>query len=404
MAPKKPFQNGDWLRAINEFTEAKRPLRGACPRFETAPKAALALLVLFALGFAGCREKLETRYGERTGQFSAKSVNGTAVLADMFEQAGFRVTERMSLSPRLERADTIVWFPDDFAPPKPEVRKWLNKWLGAKPDRTLIYVGRDFDAAPWYWKQVEPDAPADQRELIRQSRALAEGAFKADRQSIPEWDSCDWFAVERELRSRKINVLGGDPDWTAGIDPAKLEIELNGRMLPTSDTEVVLSSRDDMLVGRQEIGKGQLFVVANGSFLLNAMLVNHEHRKLAARLIDAVGSPKGRERAAFLESGTGGPPIRDDDPSGGMRTGLEIFQQWPTNWILMQLAVVGILFCFSKFLIFGRPVPPDPPGTSDFGKHVAAVASLLRRSRDLPFALARAKHFQQLVKKTDMKE
>ena len=26
--------------------------------------------------------------------------------------------------------------------------------LQAKPDRTLIYVGRDFDAAPWYWRRV----------------------------------------------------------------------------------------------------------------------------------------------------------------------------------------------------------------------------------------------------------
>ena len=367
-------------------------------------RAWLGLLALLAICAAGCREELETRYGQRTGPFASKSVNGTAVLADMFQQAGFRVTEWMSLSPRLERAGTIVWFPDDFEPPKPKVRKWLEKWLDAKPDRTLIYVGRDFDAAPWYWKQVEPDAPGEQRDKVRESRVSAARAFERERKQIPEWDSCgDWFAVEREERLRRVTVLDADTDWREGIDPAGLEIELHGRTLPMTGTEVLLASRGDMLVGRQEIGTGRLFVVANGSFLLNAMLVNHEHRKLAAKLIDAVGEAKGADRVVFLESGAGGPPIHDDDPAG-MRSGLEIFQQWPTNWILMQLAVVGVIFCFSKFLIFGRPIPPDAPGTSDFGKHVAAVAAMLRRSRDASFAQARAKHYQQLVKKTDMKE
>ena len=77
-----------------------------------------------------------------------------------------------------------------------------------------------------------------------------------------------------------------------------------------------------MLVSREWFDESQLIVVANGSFLLNLPLVNHEHRKLAGKLIDAVGPPG--QTVVFLESFAGGPPI-SDDPSGGMPTGAEIF-------------------------------------------------------------------------------
>ena len=82
----------------------------------------------------------------------------------MFTRAGHKVFSWRRLSPRLsERADAIVWFPDDFEPPTPEVRRWLEDWLIEEPGRTLIYVGRDFDAARWYWKKIQPDVPDDQQ-------------------------------------------------------------------------------------------------------------------------------------------------------------------------------------------------------------------------------------------------
>ncbi len=65
--------------------------------------------------------------------------------------------------------------------------------------------------------------------------------------------------------------------------------------------EALLDSDEGLILGRLDIGQSQLLVVANGSFLLNAMLVNHEHRKLAGKLVDAIG-PGGRD-VVFLESG-----------------------------------------------------------------------------------------------------
>jgi len=66
-----------------------------------------------------------------------------------------------------------------------------------------------------------------------------------------------------------------------------------------------------------------------------------------------------------------------------------LFGAWPLNAILLQLAVLGIIFCFARWPIFGRPQQPVAESLSDFGKHVAAVGELLRRTKDRNYARAR---------------
>ena len=219
----------------------------------------------------------------------------------MFEQAGHRVYSRSMLTPKLrERADCIVWFPDNFSVPSEKTRQWIEGWLAESPGRTFIYVGRDFDAAAHYWKTIKPTAPKSQRVEI-QSR-LTEETLELNKQRAaakPPQD-CDWFTYENKLKHRKVRTLEGDSDWCGDIDTAKLEIELNGRMIPSPDASVMLESRGDMLVSRKAVGQGELIVVANGSFLLNYPLVNHEHRRLAGKLIDQIGPPA--QSVVFLES------------------------------------------------------------------------------------------------------
>ena len=64
--------------------------------------------------------------GSRRGTPGKASVNGTAVLAGMFEEAGHRVVTASRLSPTLDRMDVIVWAPDDFRPPSEEVSAYLE--------------------------------------------------------------------------------------------------------------------------------------------------------------------------------------------------------------------------------------------------------------------------------------
>lgn len=352
------------------------------------------LLLLGLLAFAGCSsQELTDEYGVRQLPGSHQSVSGTTALAKMFELAGHKVTSWRYLSPRLrEKADCIVWIPDRFDPPDAEMRAWLEDWLLDKPGRTLIYVGRDYDTATAYWRQMNRGAPPEQAQALARQLSDAQQRFDSRRRVLPTTDEDhDWFTLQGTRRRRDVRTLEGEPRWLEGVDPAKLEIELIGRLIPPPSAEILLGSEGDMLVAREVWGESQLIVVANGSFLLNLPLVNREHRKLAAQLIAEVGTAK---NVYFLESGPFGPTILEEDPEQGLPTGLEVFMIYPFNQILLHLALVGVLFGFARYWIFGIPREDRSEHESDFGEHVTALGKLLEKTRDAEYARERLAHYR----------
>ncbi len=436
------------------------------------------ITVVACLVLTGCAPYIDDTYGRRSGTFGGKSVNGTAVLGEMFEQAGHQVYSWQWLSPKLDDADVIVWAPDDYQPPSDEVRRWLDQWLlnyshGEDADwseenrsRTLIYIGRDFDAVPHYWKKVQPGAPAGQRAEIGRRIVAAQSQENSERAELPKTSDNDWFSLDSTGKRRPIRTLSGP--WSESIDPTKVEIELhtlvepaepqqdsanssdsvdggdedngspiepveshdesepdersydedvdNQHMVDTElyeydppidfepqptevSTEVWLASGGDTLVSARywadDYDEGTLIIVANGSFLLNLPLVNHEHRKLAGRLVDAVGAPG--QKVVFVESHEGGPEILDRDPEPTMQTGLEVFGVWPINYVLLHAAVLGVIFCFARAPIFGLARDPRRPALADFGKHVAALGELLQKTKDRGYAASRVRQYQQVV-------
>ena len=278
----------------------------------------------------------------------------------------------------------IVWFPDDFEPPSEEVCDWLNTWLEADFGRTLIYVGRDYDAAPGYWENIRPAGSNELADEYARRLADARSEFRNARKVPTGPLECDWFTIDPTLKRRRIETLTADTEWTSGIDAASVQIELNGRLIPPDDAETLLESEGDVLVSRQWLGRGQLIVVVNGSFLLNVPLVNHENRQLARRLIEEVGP--GPKHVVFLESGPGGPTILDRDPDVSPPTGLDFYGVPPLDRIFFQLALLGLIFCFTRLPIFGIPREDTSTFESDFGQHVAALGELLERSGDVAYA------------------
>ena len=374
----------------------------------------VAILPLLAL-CVGCGEDLDTSYGRRSGVKGGKSVNGTGAFSEMFRQAGHEVHTWRWLSPRLDEADVIVWAPDDFEPPSPKAREWLEDWLlgdshgddwrQAEGSRTLIYIGRDFDAGPSYWKKVLPLAPADKKnEFTRRLKEtkLDESFLRSD---LPASTDADWFNLDSKPLPRAVTTLEGP--WAQDIDATKLEMQLGARLEPPKDesVEILLSSTGDTLVSRSTwesdyysgsgIYAGSLIVVVNGSFLLNYQLINHEHRKLAGKLIDAVGPPE--LNVVFLESSGGGPPIRDHDPETSLPSWLSFFTVWPINFVVLQLALLGVIFCFARWPIFGVPRELPPGGTTDFGKHITALGQLLAKTGDRDYAATRLSQYEQIV-------
>lgn len=386
----------------------ERPARGAASAyvarlfsreglwFWIAAAVLLAVFLLVRLLRRG--DGVDTYYGRRSGVLGGDSVNGTAVLAGMFQSAGHQVSTTARLSPRVfEKADCIVWAPNDFQPPRVEVRQWFDQWWADSPDRTLIYIGRDYDAAPDYWRAVQASAPAEDQVEMKRRQATAQNDFLSDRSSLPADEDCGWFTCQAQRRPRQVQTLGGKPDWLGGVDAKQAQIELNGRLVPPLGAQALLDSQGDVLISRQEMEDGQLIVVVNGSLVLNEPLVNHQNRKLAVKLVDAIGPP--RQHVVFLESDAGGPPVWNEEPREQQRSGLDILGLWPFSFIFLHLVAAGLIFCYSRYPIFGRARPLDPPTLGDFGRHVAALGTLLERTHDRAYALNRVAHYQQSVRR-----
>ncbi len=393
----------------------------------SSQRLAMGLLATFGLCLSGCSgyTDIDRTYGRRAGNTGMQSVNGTRVLGEMFAEAGHHVGTWRRLSPRLEDSQVIVWAPDDFEPPDEAHRNYLERWLSRKPGRTLVYIGRDFDAASLYWSKVQPAAPPEQMMEIARRSAEARADHDRLQSSTPNEQDCEWFDLRGTKPFRTVKTLSGK--WSEGIDAAKTEITLRTRLeIPkaannsnanpkisseaiSSDEETLtwqslLTSGDDALVTRvvsSEWPDSQLIVVVNGSFLLNCPLVNHEHRKLAGKLVTACG-PNGR--VSFLQSTTGGPVIYDEEPALKQATGFESLTTWPLGAIIMHLTALGILACITFFPIFGRPRENSQWGhaagmrNADFGLHLEAIAEMLERDANVPYAREQLQTYRQKSK------
>lgn len=347
------------------------------------PRVALpGLLLLLA---SGCMpSELPTYYGRHEAPAAAASVNGTDVLAGMFREAGRDVRfRRLLVTSELQKTDTIVWFPDDYHAPSEEVCEWFDDWLADAPNRTLVFVGRYFDAAPLYWKRMTPRVGKGQQQAYRLREIQAQGRATPPADLQPEELACEWFRYQPG-EAHDVQTLAGP--WAVDIDAGHTGIQLGTTIEPSRPGRKLLMGRGDALV--EELSESywpdsRLLLVANGSFLLNLPLVDHPNRELAARLI-ATTAPDGR--VVFLESGSDGPPI---DPPGIDNSLWTLFAAWPLGVILLQLAAAGVIFCFARWPVFGRPKQPPVESTSDFGLHVAAVGALLARTGDRQFAAQR---------------
>ncbi|MEM7313384.1 MAG: DUF4350 domain-containing protein [Planctomycetota bacterium] len=367
-------------------------------------------LILLCVLLTGCASKElgDVEYGKRVGLSVGRSVSGTTVFADMFQSAGCRVRSATTLGRVVDNADVVVWFPDRFRPPEKPARDHLEDWLQSEKGRILIYVGRDFDAERIYWESVVDSAPLDQKIELRKRQAKAEAKYASLRSGFPSDEDCGWFKLDRTKPTRQIESVSGRIG--KGLDPAKADMQLSTRYLISDEIrdlknkswrgsakmETLLRSDGDMLVGkitRTSWKRSKLIVVANGSWLLNLPLVNHEHRKLAARLIRECGGSG--KKVVFLESGPTEPRI--SGKGSNQHHGLEAFTVWPLNCILMHLAGLGLVLCFSMFPIFGRPRELEGNTISDFGKHIRAIGSLLSRTNDREFAVERRKYYQKRV-------
>lgn len=361
-------------------------------------------LMIGCLMMSGCQrgmKDLSTEYGKINGIEGGVSINGTSVFADMFSVRGFRVKHRSKISPRINRYQTLVWFPDSRSCPDPKVTQAIDAWLDEGYDRTFIYVGRDYNARADYLNDVMQRAPlAEQEELLRR---LAETDLDHDTTWDDQFwwkddlDSCDWFDRVDGLRSKSDQLSGS---LTDNVNKST-EIELSDMLVPTSDSTwksepLVVAGEEEFAfkLSRpwEEYSECKIIVVSNGSFLVNYALVDPENRKLAGNLIDSC-DPVGD--VMFLESGRGGIKVSDSDTNNHNRWSW--VSQAPLRYIVPHFLMWGILFCFVFFPIFGRPRVLKPKSTSTFRNHVNALGKMMGRT-DLPNrAINKIHRYQELI-------
>jgi hypothetical protein len=363
------------------------------------------LLFAWLAGFLGCGRQAElgTVYGQRHGA-GTRSVNGTLVLAERFDQAGFRVSGWRRLSPKLERERVIVWAPDRFSAPRDEEIDYFENWLQADEGRTLVLVGRDYDAAIDYWQRVLKQASGAQRLRARQQLAQAQAAYQARRHAERDDNTCSWFAWDFDVLPERLTSVEGplisDADSLAVDLPNSCQLTLHegthdDEWAGNLRSEALLSGDGRLLAARlrrEFWPDSQIIVVVDGSWLLNLPQVDRAKRQLASRLIEACGPPN---RVCFLESGPEPLTITSSDTE--LPLVLQMFQIWPVNLLMLHLVAVGLIYCFHVCPIFGRPRRLPEERLSDFGKHISAVGELLERGQDYAYAKAQLDQYQDLT-------
>jgi len=357
-------------------------------------------------------DDIDATYGQGNQSAGRYSINGTGVLAQMFEDRGHSVFYSRVLGRPTQQADVIIWAPDNFHVPSESEVAAIEKWLQEKAGRTFIFIGRDYDATMDYWIEVAKEASPDEQTLLALKLADVWGAHQVKRMAIIDDEDCVWFKIQADNTVRTIRSAQSTTDWMDGVSSGGLKMRLQSYFVESDKGRSASFNRYEYdpqlfyeniplitrIKNRTKFNNGQIYVIANGSFLLNVPLVHREHRKLATKLIEKVGRQK---VVCFLESQFDDwedVPVLENAPSAARPPSIvTILQTWPFGIILIHLIVIGIVYCFYRFPIFGRPKTKyqlnsviddmnENQSVSNFGRHVRALGDLLKRGGNTGFA------------------
>jgi hypothetical protein len=332
------------------------------------------LLAILLLPVVGCGPTLDTTYGRSVGQ----SINGTNALVELFKERGHDVKAVHRLTDSLRnQADTIVRFAYNANTPPSEEAAWYEAWLAGGADRRLIYVPRDYDAAPEYWAAVraklppdaDPDLVARVEFQLAQSQFNQSNAPEAPRKALED----DWFAVEKAGGApAPCKTLAGP--WAKGID-AKGAALLRHRPL-VLDAEIALLTGGGKTLAMEWAwpSGAKTLVVASGTFLLNGALLNRARRPLAERVVEWSGAPP--RRVVFVE----GPFVLAGEQR--MPSQFVFFQIDPIDWVFVHLLLLLLIGVLVKAPILGRPRPGATTDSERPSAHAEALGYLLARTRD----------------------
>ena len=353
-----------------------------------------------ANGFAQSNNPIKSDYGQAQDERFRQSVNGSSVFAEMFRDSGRKVYFASRISERVKKHKTIVWFPDKFGGPSREVEVELEKWLDEDPEHVLIYVGRDFDAELMYWMNARATIPANQKADLERQIQRIKGRWEGRRHQ--SFEETNWFSVVRMHDMQRVRSFQGS--WSSLIVPSRTEIyttaqwDIPNRTAYKYTTTHLLADGNtgDPIITELELNSftgGRIIVCQNGSSLLNLPLVNPENRKIAGLLINETAHGS----VLFLDSGFGDPEIANQDQEA--MTIWSWATKKPLCYMVPHFVLLGIVFCFAYFPIFGRGKKYRAESNTDFALHLQATAQLLEHSKNRRLAEQKINYAHSVLEK-----
>ena len=351
-------------------------------------RAAWTAVLLICSGVVGCGPEVETTYGRSRGQ----SINGTNAFNAMIRARGHTTRTAVRYTDVLgEWARTIIRFAPEPGPPEQEEAAWLREWLGADPGRKLIYIPADAKTDVEFWTAMLAALPKDTAEADRfrvQSRLdeSVKTAQTTTKRTHPPAESKEWFATEPTNPKKPTDLLvpkGLDGPWAEDLDTKAAALPIHEAIRAENDEQVLLSGDGKKMViswtfGNENAPEGDVLVIANGAALLNAGLLNHARRPLAARVVDWIGDDTGN--VAFVE---GWNVMMDGD---SMLSPFQLLTVDPFNWVTVHLGVFGLLLCLSLAATIGRPRPEPVASIERPSAHPIALGAILARTRQVAVA------------------
>ena len=337
------------------------------------PVVTSALTLALALGVAGCGGKLDDTYGTSRGP----SVNGTGVLSSLLKKHGHEVRVGIRLNDELANwSDGIIRFATYPGPPGRDEASWFRTWLGENPGRWLIYVPRDFDTVPEYWKTVRDD-PNTAREPDRKSEAEENREQAADwpRHLPPKAKSAasgrEWFDVDTAWTPPRVCQKLTGP-WAEGVSAASAALTVHEPLKKGSGTVLLEGDGKPLVIEKKSGGSAALFI-ANGSFLLNEALINPARRPLADRVVDWVDE-RGNGRIAMVE---GSFLLGSEEPPSlwNLLARLPYLQ-----WIAAQVCAAALMATLARAPRLGRPRPAPRSEADRPVAHSLALGALLSKT------------------------
>jgi len=335
----------------------------------------------FFISGCGQADELDATYGRSRGE----SVNGTGVLAAMFRAGGAEVRSAVRLTPELsDWADAIVRFSPRPGAPGADEADWYDTWLAEGDDRALIYIPHSFDAEADYWSAAIASAPpktdpARLKEAQRRLDAANTWPNRLPEPANPAADPDDWFGVSAKAADTAAFSTMEGP-WAVGVD-AKGAALFARRPLEAGENTVLLRGRKDgpvLALEWHQGDSGRVLGVADGSFLLNAALLNRARRPLATQVVRWAGVEGNEPRhVAFVE---GSDPL--DAAADGPKPVYALLEVAPFGWVAGHLLALGLIACLVRTPRLGRPRPSPSAHHDRPAAHPEALGDLMARSRD----------------------